>query len=196
MSGGDGLFSYLTNHSGILHPMKKTCVFALLASLVAILPADAQGYHENYGGTRVIRQNQTGLVGDAGRATYIGVGTMSQTAQGKNPAGNPNLPGVAMGGTIRTPGDNLYNGANTIRMENGSVNYKDNIIREYQMQQAMNQQRMMQRRMQNPYYQQRNGNFYVPGSNGGVSSYSAPSGGGNYTYNNGVAGYGSYGGRR
>lgn len=174
--------------------MKQICVLALLASIVAVLPAGAQNYHQNYGGTRVIRQNQTGLVGDAGRSTYIGVGTMSQTAQGKNPNGNPNLPGVALGGTIRTPGDNLYNGSNTIRMENGSVNYKDNLIREYQMQQAMRQQQMMMRRMNAPQ-QNYGGNFYVPGSNGGVSNYSS-GGTSNYSYNNGVAGYGSYGGRR
>mgnify|MGYP003385210985 CR=1 FL=1 len=180
--------------------MSKSCVLALVISLLAALGAEAQNYHENYGGTRVVRQNQTGLVGDAGRSTYIGVGTMSQTAQGKQVSGNPALPGVSMGGTIRTPGDNLYNGSNTIRMEDGSINYKDNIIREYQMRQSMQQQRILRQWQQNGgganQYGRQNGNFYVPGSNGGVSSYGSSSTGGNYTYNNGVAGYGSYGGRR
>ncbi|MGH9552645.1 MAG: hypothetical protein ACRD3W_24915 [Terriglobales bacterium] len=74
--------------------------------------ASAQSYHMNGAGTRVIYQNQTGLMNPSG--TYIGSGTMSQSARGLLPGGpqaNPNLPRVNMGAHIATPGDNQY-GAN------------------------------------------------------------------------------------
>ncbi len=189
--------------------MKKFCVLALMvSSCVALLPASAQNgqgtglYNQNYGGGRVCKMHQNGLVGDAGRATYIGVGTMSQTAQGKAWNGNSALPQTNLGGTIRTPGDNLYNGQNTIRMENGAVNYKDNVMRNVMAKQAVQEQRAYEQWLrsggpQRSRYAQMGGNFYTPGSNGGVSNYGASSGGGNYSYNNGMASYGSsYGGRR
>lgn len=182
--------------------MKKFCVLALMVSSgIALLPASAQNgqgtglYNQNYGGGRVCKMHQNGLVGDAGRATYIGVGTMSQTAQGKSWYGGSGLPQTNLGGTIRTPGDNLYNGANgAVRVENGAINYADNIMRNNMAKRAMAEERAYQQwvnsgglqRMRSQY---QGGNYYQPGSNGGVSTYGSSGGGGRYSYNNGMASY-------
>ncbi len=98
--------------------MIKTVLVAAAGSCLSICiiaasfapPALSQNYHANYGGSRVINQNQTGLSNPSG--TYIGPGTMSQTARGLPPGGsgamsNPGLPRVNMGANIRTPGDNM-----------------------------------------------------------------------------------------
>lgn len=146
--------------------------------------AQAQNYHKNYGGSRVVNQNQTGL--HYSDSSYINCGTLSRSAQGKQ-AGmtNNGLPGTTWGGYIRSPGDGIYNGMDgTMRMENGAVVYRDELVRAQMANQMRQQQQMMQyrqRQMQQQYPQQQ-GNFYVPGSNGGAASYST-----------GVAGYGSYG---
>jgi hypothetical protein len=186
--------------------MKRLCLLAMvLTSFAAILPASADGgqgtglYNQHYGGGRVCKMHQNGLIGDVGRSTYVGVGTMSQTAQGKNPAFNPNLPSTSWGGTIRTPGDTLYNGSNTVREANGAVNYKDNVYRNEMRKQAVAESRAYQNWLRSGgaqraqrQYEMQNGNYYQPGSNGGAAGYSAGSGG-NYRYNNGMASYGSYG---
>ena len=88
-----------------------SCLRILVFATAWALPGSAQNYHYSSGGGRVINQNQTGLANPSG--TYIGPGTMSQTARGLPPGGsgamsNPGLPRVNMGANIRTPGDNMY----------------------------------------------------------------------------------------
>lgn len=169
----------------------KNLAFLLAALAVfACLPAGAQGtsYNYSYGSSRVVNQNQTGLYHPSG--TYIGPGTMSQSARGLPPGGpgsmsNPLLPRVNMGANVRTPGDNLY--------QPGSLQYQQrqntglppanmgaNIgtpgdgmrsdLRYYQQGQ--------QRFYPQPYQQQSSGILYKPGSGGGVATYAE------HTFNN------------
>lgn len=169
--------------------MKKAILAMATGSFVlagSILPANAQ-YHQNYGGSRVVNQNQTGLYHND--PSYISSGTLSRSAQGKQ-AGMTSgfapsaLPSTSWGGYIRNPGDDIYTGANgAMRNGNGSMVYADEIVRANMVKAAQAQQRRM--RYQQQMYRQPQGNYYVPGSNGGAASY----GGG------GVASYGSYGGR-
>ncbi|MBY0359081.1 MAG: hypothetical protein K2W82_13850 [Candidatus Obscuribacterales bacterium] len=164
----------------------KVLVALSSAFMVFALPALAQSYHYSYGDSRVVNQNQTGLYTPS--STYIGGGTLSQSAQGKNAGTGNALPGVTMGGYIRTPGDTIYNGQGDgcVRMPNGSVIYKDDYQR-VQMQQMMRYRRNQPRTQ--PVQQ---GSFYVPGSNGSASSYSAtPAGNVGAYYQNGAAAYGS-----
>ncbi|MBA3992713.1 MAG: hypothetical protein C0469_04240 [Cyanobacteria bacterium DS2.3.42] len=95
--------------------MKKTLLIAGAAVVCASLltPALAQNssysFHYGNGSARVCNQNQIGLSDPSG--TYIGSGTLSQTAQGKQVGGaqaNPLLPKVPWGANIQTPGDNFY----------------------------------------------------------------------------------------
>lgn len=166
--------------------MKKPILFIAAAILVAMPnQAQAQNYHKNYGNSRVVNQHQTGL--HYSDSSYISCGALSRSAQGKE-AGmtNNGLPSTTWGGYIRSPGDGIYNGMDgTMRMENGSVVYADEVNRARFMQQQKQMQQQMryrQRLMQQNMYSQPQGNFYMPGSNGGAASYST-----------GVAGYGSYG---
>ncbi|HEY9786156.1 MAG TPA: hypothetical protein V6D17_12185 [Candidatus Obscuribacterales bacterium] len=79
-------------------------VFALISA-----PCLAQSYHYSSGGSRVVNQSQIGL--PYHDSSYIGPGTLSQTAQGKPVGGaqaNPLLPKVPWGANIQTPGDNFY----------------------------------------------------------------------------------------
>lgn len=97
--------------------MKKQAVVAVIAGvycamLVAPPPGQCQTYHYQSGGSRVVRQSQTGLY--YSDPSYIGPGTLSQTAQGKQIGGgqaNPGLPKVPWGANISTPGDNMYSPA-------------------------------------------------------------------------------------
>lgn len=91
--------------------MRFTSAF-LVAAVISIGPAFAQGYHYSWGDSRVVNQGQIGLSNPSG--TYIGSGTLSKSAQGYMQSGaqvNPGLPRVNMGAHIATPGDNQY-GAN------------------------------------------------------------------------------------
>src|ERR1700761_9588227 len=77
--------------------------------------AQAQSYSYSYGNGRVTTESQSGLVHPSG--SYIGPGTVSQTARGQYGQGsqvNPGLPRVTMGANVATPGDNMY-GANPTR---------------------------------------------------------------------------------
>lgn len=152
-------------------------------------PAFAQ-YHYSYGSSRVTNQNQTGLYRPAG--TYIGCGTMSQSAQGKGAGVGGTLPSVNMGSHVRTPGDNIYNDDGTERVGNGALVYKDEQEAMYRRQAAKRnsvlRRQMYQERMQQQVQQQ--GNFYMPGSNGAAASYgSAPQSQMTYT-RTGAATYG------
>lgn len=167
--------------------MKRVSLLWSTVLFLNTLPALAQSYNYSYGDSRVTNQNQTGLYTPS--STYIGGGTLSQSAQGKDAGTGGALPTTVMGGYIRTPGDAIYNGqgnAGCIRMPNGSVIYKDDYQR-MQMQQMARYRRNQPRNNYQQSYQQ--GNFYVPGSNGGAASYG--SSGGGMVYQNGVAGYGS-----
>lgn len=105
--------------------MKKLLQNASAIIMAATLasPVLAQGsynYHFNSGGARVVNQNNVGLVDPSG--TYIGGGTLSQTARGLQVGGaqaNPLLPKVPWGANIQTPGDNFY-GANRVEKKSGS----------------------------------------------------------------------------
>jgi hypothetical protein len=172
--------------------MKK--IFALSAIvLLQALPVSAQQYHYHYGDSRVTNQNQIGLYTPS--STYIGAGTLSRSAQGKQAGVGGALPQVNMGSHVRTAGDNLYNNQGTERESNGSLVYSDQLARreairaeQYRRQQ---QQMMMQRaRMRQNYQQQQQGYTYIPGSNGAAASYAnAPSA--PVTFQNGAASYGS-----
>lgn len=148
----------------------KIPAFSLIVLLgINCLPASAQ-HHYEYGGSRVVRQSQNGLSNPS--STYIGAGTLSKTAQGIEPNGNPNLPGVSYGGAIKTPGDNIY--------------------RPKEPQQQYRRQYQQRRYMYMPPQQQQN--YYVPGQNQQTYSeykpdrsnfgYSQPGSGGVATYGN------------
>lgn len=83
---------------------------AIGLSLASSLPSSAQGsYSYSYGDSRIVNSNQSGLVHPSG--SYIGPGTMSQSAKGYYGTGiqtNPGLPRVNMGANVATPGDNMY----------------------------------------------------------------------------------------
>ena len=161
----------------------KQLVLLLAISLLGVsLPADAQGYHQNYGGSRVTNQSQNGLYHSD--ASYISAGTMSRSAQGKQAGmSTGGLPNTSWGGYIRNPGDDIYTGNNgAMRQTNGSMVYGDEIMRANMIQAAKNrarQARMQQQQMM--YNRPQQGNYYVPGSNGGAANYGS-----------GVSGYGSY----
>jgi hypothetical protein len=149
-----------------------------IASLLALgvvfaqcAPAFAQAYHKEYGGSRVIMQCQTGLYNPS--ATYIGSGTLSQSAQGKSAGVGGSLPAVRMGSTVRTPGDNLYNNDGTDRQGNGALIYQDEeramVMQQYRRQEFAHRRQMMLDRQQRQI--QQHGNFYMPGSNTGTATY-------------------------
>lgn len=94
----------------------RILTLSLLTTLAIGPSALAQGSNYNYrsGDSRVIIQSETGLANPS--STYIGAGTLSQSARGVINTGaqvNPGLPKVNRGGYLGTPGDNLY-GANPI----------------------------------------------------------------------------------
>lgn len=165
--------------------MKKelTFVLGILLAAGASLPVQAQGYHKGYGNGRVVQQNQTGLF--YSDPSYISCGTLSRSAQGKQ-AGmtNNGLPSTSWGGYIRNPGDDIYTGNNgAMRMDNGSMVYGDEIMRANMINQMKQRNAMMRMRQQQQrdVYTRQQGNFYVPGSNGGAAGYGS-----------GVSGYGNY----
>lgn len=163
--------------------MKQLIAILSLSILTISLPAQAQ-YHQNYGGSRVTKQNQTGLFHSD--PSYISSGTMSRSAQGKAAGmSTGGLPTTSWGGYIRNPGDDIYTGNNgAMRMDNGSMVYGDEIMRANQIAAMKRQQQMYRyRQRQMQFQQQPQGNFYVPGSNGGAANYGA----------GGAAGYSSYG---
>jgi hypothetical protein len=132
----------------------------------------AQTYNYSYGDSRVINQSQTGLYMPSG--TYIGSGTLSQSAQGKNAGVGGALPTVNMGGHVRTPGDNLYSGNESLRTENGSFMYRDELDRQRKLQilQLRRKQAIINRQNQKNQQQVQQGNLYTPGQNqSGAATY-------------------------
>lgn len=162
--------------------MKKV---TLLIGLIFLsgLPVSAQGYHQSYGDSRVVQQNQTGLYNPSG--TYLGAGTLSRSATGQAAGSRAGgLPSTVWGASIRAPGDGLYNGADgTMRQENGSVIYVDQVIAKNNAIRRQQEAKLMRQRMQSGYYnRQPQGTLYIPGSNGGAATYGS----------GGAAGYSSY----
>lgn len=154
----------------------------LLAVALAVstnIPAIAQGgYHYNYGGSRVVNQNQTGLYNPS--STYIGAGTMSQSARGLpagvTSGGMSGLPQTKFGATVGTPGDNQYTDSVQYERRFGRRRVVRNGQVYYQQDQAQS----------NP-----NMHYYVPGQNGGAirqGQFVAP----RYGYNNGQGGTATY----
>lgn len=95
----------------------------LTGTLLALYPGSSLaqgGYTYSYGDARVVNSNQGGLVHPSG--SYIGPGTVSQSARGVYGTGvqtNPGLPRVNMGANVATPGDNMY-GQNPTRVNSGA----------------------------------------------------------------------------
>ena len=168
---------------------KFASTFALASIFALAVPALAQTYHMEYGGSRVVQQNQTGLYMPS--STYIGAGTLSRSAQGKKAGVGSSLPAVNMGSTVRTPGDNMYNNDGTDRQANGAFIYQDTeraiIIDQARSQQLARQRQLMleRRRSQGPQ-----GHLYVPGSNTGTATYGTVPTGGLLYRGNGTATYG------
>lgn len=154
---------------------KSALTLAFLLSLQAAVPAFAQNYHQSYGTSRVVNQHQTGLYEPSG--TYIGGGTLSQSAQGKAAGIGGMLPSVNMGAHVRTPGDNMYNGDGSDRMNNGALIYEDQKQMILAKKAAIYRQRALKARQQQMQQQrqQQTGTLYMPGQNGASASYaSAP----------------------
>jgi hypothetical protein len=148
---------------------KSGLILAVLLASQAVAPAFAQ-YHYSYGNGRVTNQSQTGLYTPS--ATYIGSGTLSESAQGKRAGIGGALPAVNMGAHVRTPGDNMYNGEGSDRMYNGALIYQDQKQAILNRKQQILQSRYLQaRRRQMEQQQVQQGTFYVPGSNGAGASY-------------------------
>lgn len=170
---------------------KTGLILAVLLASQAV-PAFAQ-YHYSYGNGRVVNQNQTGLYTPS--STYIGAGTISQSAQGKSAGMGGNLPSVNLGAHVRTPGDNMYNGDGSERMYNGALIYQDQKQAILARKSAILRQRAMAARKQQQQVQQ--GYFYIPGSNGASASYGNQpttqiqyNGNGNATYGSSYSGGG------
>lgn len=148
----------------------KTKSGLILAAILATqtIPAFAQ-YHYSYGDSRVTNQHQTGLYNPS--STYLGAGTLSQSAQGKAAGIGGALPSVNMGAHVRTPGDNMYNNDGTDRMYNGAFIYEDQkqqILRTKAM--KIQRQRMLMQQQQRQQ-QVQPGYVYMPGSNGASANY-------------------------
>lgn len=166
--------------------MRMRLLLALLIAQACLPPAHAQ-YHYDSGGSRVVQMNQTGLARPSG--TYIGAGTMSQSARGLPPGGpgaiaNPGLPAVNMGANIRTPGDNMYTQKPAQQRYNPGLpqaKYGANIgTPGDNMRSDMNYYQQGQQYRQAPQRQQPQGWYYKPGT-GGVATYAeqtAPGGDG------------------
>ncbi len=130
--------------------MRNYLLFLTGGIFLLTTAAYAQEYHYSYGTSRVVNQNQTGLSNPS--STYIGPGTLSQTARGENPNAQPNgLPQVNMGANIRTPGDNVYTP--------GAIQYQGR---------GANRRRVYNNNQNQG--QQQQGHLYVPGQNAGANS--------------------------
>ncbi len=170
--------------------MKNSKVLSALLIVLAVgTPAFAQGangYHYNYGTSRVINQGSVGYYQHG--TTYIPTGSINNTAKGIVTGGigqeaNPSLPGVKWGRTVGTSGDNFYLGGAPDKYKTAVPTYAQTPQRTLimggnkggQQQQVIYQQPQQQ--------QQQRGYLYVPGQNGGAASY-ANTGSTGYQYNN------------
>lgn len=144
--------------------VSKITLLAVLATFATALPASAQGYHYGYGSSRVVNQNSIGL--NNHDASYISPGCISDSAKGVQRSGfrpNPLLPQVNLGRTVKTAGDNMYQGGAPYLETNSLYAPKPQVTRRRVSQQ--------QRRPK--------GQVYYPGQNA--------QGGGSYKYSSGGA---------
>jgi hypothetical protein len=169
--------------------MKTISTFLSAMVLVGLsLPVNAQEYHRDFGGARVVQQNMTGLYNPS--ATYIGAGTLSRSAQGKGSGIGGSLPAVNMGSTVRTPGDNLYNNDGTDRQGNGALIYQDTErAMAAQTRYKMSVARARAQAKAKAQAQGPKGNLYIPGSNNGTSTYGSVSTPAVMYHGNGAATY-------
>lgn len=173
----------------ILH--KVTAAITLLS--VCVAPALAQGYHYNYGGTRVVNQSQTGLMHN--ESTYIPTGSINPTAKGQitggvNQIANPLLPKVPWGAHINTPGDNFYMGGAPDRKKATMPEYM------YPQIQAAKRAEAERRRKAAEAAQKKREEVYYPGQNGASSTYADANVTTQYNSNTGTASYGNNSGQK
>lgn len=142
--------------------VSKISLLAALATLACFAtsqPASAQGYHYGYGSSRVVKQNSIGLHNHD--ASYISPGCISDSAKGVIKGGyrpNPLLPQVNLGRTVKTAGDNMYQG--------GAPYLETNSL--YVPQRKVVRRKVRKKPKQNVYY---------PGQNAQGGSYNYSSGG-------------------
>lgn len=185
---GEGVLDKQEGSESMWKNVLSGSALLLLATIVSTSQANAQSYHVNYGNGRVVKQNQTGLFHND--PSYISAGCMSRSARGLAPGmtvgfAQSTAPTVSWGGFVRQPGDGIYNGSDgTVRMDNGCLNYSDIVVQQEmnRMRKEMARQQRMQMQMRYNQRVQQQGNYYMPGSNGGASGYAS----------GGAAGYGSY----
>ena len=140
----------------------------VLTGLCSVSPVSAQGYHYGYGSSRVVNQNNIGLSNHD--SSYISPGCISNSAKGVVRNGyrpNPLLPQVNLGRTVKTAGDNLYQGGAPYLETNSLYQPRPVVRRNNSNNQINNQQR------QNVYYPGQNansGNGYSY-SSGGAMTY-------------------------
>lgn len=153
----------------------------VLTGLCSVSPVSAQGYHYGYGSSRVVNQNNIGLSNHD--SSYISPGCISDSAKGVVRNGyrpNPLLPQVNLGRTVKTAGDNLYQGGAPY-LETNSLYQPRPVVRRNNN----NNNRMNNQPRQNVYYPGQNANS---GSGYNYSSGGAMTYGESDNYKNGNAG--------
>jgi hypothetical protein len=161
--------------------MRSNALIAAAFAVFLALPAVAQGssYNYSYGNSRVI-QGGNGLATPS--SSYIGAGTMSQSARGLQQGGlvpNPGLPAVNMGANIRTPGDNQYrqkpvqqnNGLPVSRLGANIGTAGDGMRTDLHPYVPMGQNQNYGGGQQYQQYQQRPPQFMYKPRSGGVATY-------------------------
>lgn len=164
---------------------KLLATLAIVSTIAA--PALAQGYHYNYGTSRVVNQSNVGYYQH--ETTYIPTGSINPTAKGIITGGvgqkaNPLLPGVNWGRTVGTSGDNFYLGGAPDKYKTGVPAYVYQQTPQRTITVGGGQQRQVIYGNNQPQQQQQSGYFYVPGQNGGAAQYNSQGG---VQYNNGGA---------
>lgn len=135
------------------------------------VPAFADGYQYSYGDNRVTKQGQIGMPGPS--SSYISPGTLSKSAGG-GPAGvrsGNQLPPTQWSTSVRSPGDDLYNGNNgAMRDANGGLIYRDQyLLKQLELERRRHNAELSRLKRSQP--QQPGAILYKPGSNGSHSSY-------------------------
>ncbi len=143
----------------------------LLVLFWTSLPAFADGYQYSYGDNRVTNQSQIGMPGPS--SSYISAGTLSKSAGGGAAgvrSGNQ-LPPTQWSKTVRSPGDDLYNGNNgAMRDANGGLIYRDQYLSK-QLELERRRHNAELSRLKRSQAQQAGVVLYKPGSNASHSSY-------------------------
>ncbi len=164
--------------------------FSVITLCAAVLPANAQNYHYNYGNSRVVNQSSVGYVQH--ESTYIPTGAINNTAKGVITGGvgqkaNQLLPGVSWGRTVGTSGDNFYLGGAPDKFKTAVPTYAVTPQKTI----TVGGQQGGQRRPVQQQQQQQQGYFYVPGQNGGAANYGNTNANVNVNFSGGAASYSS-----